>query len=60
MYLEIPLTHVGFLLANPTVWNGILYAACYGLQIPRLVVEERLLRQDPQYEGYMGRVARST
>jgi protein-S-isoprenylcysteine O-methyltransferase Ste14 len=56
MYLGYLVTHVGFLLANPTVWNGVLYAACYGLQIPRLIVEERLLRQDSRYESYMGRV----
>ena len=56
MYLGYLLTHVGFLLMNPSLGNLGVYALCYSLQVPRLLAEERLLRQDPLYLEYAGRV----
>lgn len=52
MYAGYLLGHVAFLLMNPTAWNVVVYAACYGLQIPRLIAEERLLARDQQYCAY--------
>ena len=52
MYAGYLLTHLGFLAINPTVWNFTVYAACYSLQIPRLLAEERLLSGDPSYLNY--------
>lgn len=56
MYFGYLLSHVGFLLANPTAWNLAVYGLCYALQVPRLLAEERLLREDPQYAEYMATV----
>ena len=52
MYAGYMLSHLAYLLVNPTWWNLAVYGLCYGLQIPRLLAEERLLRQDPSYRAY--------
>jgi hypothetical protein len=36
--------------------NGVAYATCYALQIPRLLAEERFLARDPAYAAYLERV----
>jgi protein-S-isoprenylcysteine O-methyltransferase Ste14 len=56
MYMGYLLTHVGFFLMNPTSWNVGIYVLCYVAQIWRLLVEERLLREDPRYSEYMTHV----
>ncbi len=56
MYAGYLLSHVAFLLMNPTWWNLAAYAFCYALQTPRLLAEEKLLSGDPEYQGYMDRV----
>lgn len=56
MYAGYLLTHVAFLAMNLSPWNGAVYALCYGLQVPRLLAEERLLAQDPGYRSYQDRV----
>lgn len=56
IYLGYLVTHVGFLFANPTVWNvSILIAADIALLF-RAVCEERTLAQDDAYRSYMQRV----
>ena len=52
MYAGYLLGHLGFLLLNPGPWNLAVYALAYGLQIPRLLAEERLLGRDPGYRAY--------
>lgn len=52
MYAGYFLSHVAFLLMNPTLGNVALYAVCYALQIPRILAEERLLSQDQAYCDY--------
>jgi protein-S-isoprenylcysteine O-methyltransferase Ste14 len=52
MYAGYLLGHVAFLLIYPTLWNLSVYAATYALQIPRLLIEERLLGADPAYREY--------
>lgn len=54
MYAGYLLSHVAFLLMHPSLGNLLVYAGCYGLQVPRLLAEERLLRCDPQYRAYQG------
>ncbi len=53
MYLGYLLSHVAFVLMNPTGWNLGVYVLCYALQVPRLLAEERLLREDAEYRDYM-------
>ena len=52
MYAGYLLGHIAFLMMNPTVWNIVVYAMCYTLQVPRLLNEEKLLQHDLQYRLY--------
>lgn len=56
MYAGYLLSHLAFLLVNPTPWNLGVYALCYGVQMPRLMAEERLLGRDPAYREYRASV----
>jgi protein-S-isoprenylcysteine O-methyltransferase Ste14 len=56
MYAGYLLSHLGFLAMNPTPRNLTLYAACYALQVPRLLAEERLLARDARYRDYQATV----
>ncbi len=56
MYAGYFISHLAFLLVNPTAWNLGAYLACYAFQIPRLFAEERLLAADPAYARYLTEV----
>lgn len=56
MYGGYLLSHIGFLLASPTVMNIAIYAIGWTAQVRRLLAEERLLSEDPRYREYMGEV----
>ena len=53
MYAGYLLMHIGILILMPTAHNFIIYAISWSAQIPRLLAEERLLRDDPVYPGLM-------
>lgn len=53
MYAGYALTHIGFLLAGPTVWNVAVYSATVAFQVRRILAEERVLSQDPAYRALM-------
>lgn len=55
MYAGYLMTHIGFFLAHPSFWNFAIYATALAAQCFRLLAEERLLKQDPAYEAFMGR-----
>jgi protein-S-isoprenylcysteine O-methyltransferase Ste14 len=56
IYMGYLVTHVGFLLANTTLWNvAILVAADIALMM-RAVNEEEVLALDPAYKAYLQRV----
>ncbi|WP_293900666.1 isoprenylcysteine carboxylmethyltransferase family protein [Phenylobacterium sp.] len=52
MYAGYIVTQAGFLLANPSVWNAIVYGVAWGLQIARISAEEKVLMQDVAYRDY--------
>jgi protein-S-isoprenylcysteine O-methyltransferase Ste14 len=56
MYAGYTLTHVGFLLAMPSLLNTAIYALGLVLQIVRIGREERVLMQDPAYVAFARRV----
>lgn len=56
MYAGYILVYIGFLLDNPSLRNLAVYLIAIGLQIARIVAEERVLSQDPDYQAMMGRV----
>jgi protein-S-isoprenylcysteine O-methyltransferase Ste14 len=56
IYLGYLITHVGFLAANPTMWNTVtLLTADLALMV-RARCEEKTLARDPQYQAYQSRV----
>jgi protein-S-isoprenylcysteine O-methyltransferase Ste14 len=56
IYTGYLITHVGFLLANPTPWNiGVILIADAAL-VGRALMEERVLKADAEYQGYCERV----
>lgn len=56
MYAGYLVGHGAFLLANPSVWNLLVYSASILLQVTRILAEERLLEADPEYEQYRRKV----
>lgn len=56
MYAGYLLSHIGWLLLHPTLWNLGVFGVCYALQIPRLLMEERLLSLDADYRDYQAQV----
>jgi protein-S-isoprenylcysteine O-methyltransferase Ste14 len=56
MYLGYMVTHVGFLLAAPSVWNAAVYAVAWTLLVVRIFFEERFLSLNPDYRAYCAKV----
>ena len=56
MYAGYLLSHIGFFLWSPTLWNFAVYAIAWTAMIIRMSAEERVLGQDPDYRAYMERV----
>lgn len=51
MYAGYALTHIGFLLAGPVLWNFAVYGATLAIATRRILAEERVLLQDPAYRA---------
>jgi protein-S-isoprenylcysteine O-methyltransferase Ste14 len=43
-------------LSGPNLWNAGLYALAFGVQVVRILAEERMLNQDPVYRELAVRV----
>ena len=56
MYLGYIVSHIGFLIVAPTLWNLAVYLAAWTLMIARVFAEERVLSANPDYRSYMTRV----
>ncbi len=56
IYLGYLVTHVGFILANLSTRNMVIYAIGYFFQIARILSEERFLRTDEAYREYCRQV----
>jgi protein-S-isoprenylcysteine O-methyltransferase Ste14 len=56
MYAGYLLTDIGFWLNSPTLWNAAVYAAALGVQVLRILAEERFLSQSETYRDYIQRV----
>lgn len=56
MYAGYALVHMGVLILMFSPINVVIYAIGWWAQILRILAEERLLSQDPQYAEYMTRV----
>lgn len=56
MYAGYIITQFGFLLANPTTWNLVVYLVAWSAQLLRIQAEERVLGQDEAYRAYAAAV----
>lgn len=56
LYAGYIISHVGFFLSAPTVWNLVLWMLADSSQLARIHYEEQLLSRDPQYLRYRERV----
>ena len=56
IYAGYIITHVGFLLGFPSLWNLGLYSTQLLVQVARLLREEHLLKQDLSYRAYAANV----
>ncbi|HVZ52621.1 MAG TPA: methyltransferase [Pseudolabrys sp.] len=52
IYAGYAVTHIGFLIGFPSLWNTLLYGAAFLVQLARISREERLLMHDPAYRRY--------
>ena len=52
IYAGYILVYVGYSLNNPLAWNLVVYAITIGLQVMRILAEERVLGADQGYSRY--------
>lgn len=52
IYLGYLITHVGFVAANPTIWNVTILSAADIALMWRAICEEQTLQQDDAYRAY--------
>ena len=53
IYAGYLMIHLGLLMMMPSLTNFMLYAIGWWAQILRLLAEERLLSEDPEYRAFM-------
>jgi protein-S-isoprenylcysteine O-methyltransferase Ste14 len=56
IYLGYLIVHLGFVLANPSIWNIAVFVVADGALMVRACYEERTLATDPAYREYLQRV----
>lgn len=56
IYSGYLITHIGFLLAHPSVWNIVLLGVADTALVVRALYEERILVRDERYREYCSRV----
>jgi protein-S-isoprenylcysteine O-methyltransferase Ste14 len=56
LYAAELLTVLGVVLANPSVWNALIWGAACALQFARARAEENFLSADGEYRAYRDRV----
>jgi len=56
IYTGYLITHVAFFIANPTPWNTAVILIADTALILRALMEERVLSEDAEYQGYCQRV----
>ena len=56
MYLGYLISHIGFLIAAPSLWNAAAYSICWSFLFGRIFLEERFLSASPEYRAYRSKV----
>jgi protein-S-isoprenylcysteine O-methyltransferase Ste14 len=57
IYLGYLFTHVAFFAQYPNLWNAVVLLIADTALIVRALMEERVLREDAEYQGYCQRVS---
>lgn len=52
MYAGYILSHMGYLMTAPSLWNLGVYLCAWSFLVARIYAEERILSQDELYRGY--------
>lgn len=52
MYFGYFISHIGFLLASPSLWNFAIYALAWTLFVARIRLEEQILSENSEYQAY--------
>jgi protein-S-isoprenylcysteine O-methyltransferase Ste14 len=55
LYISYVAAELGYLAQSPRLWNLAVLAFVWVCQLLRIMREERLLSEDPEYRGYMER-----
>ena len=53
MYAGYLMIHIGFLMANPSLWNVAIYSAAFVFQVGRILAEEKILSRDAAYRDFV-------
>jgi protein-S-isoprenylcysteine O-methyltransferase Ste14 len=56
IYLGYMIANIGFLSANASLWNALVYASCWGAIVLRIRAEEEVLSTSPEYGVYRAAV----
>lgn len=56
MYLGYMISHVGFLIMSPSLWNFAVYAVGWTCLVLRVAFEEKVLSHDAAYQAFKERV----
>ncbi len=56
MYAGYFISHMGYLIAAPSLWNVTVYVLCWFFLVLRIFAEERIFVQSPEYQAYKSRV----
>jgi protein-S-isoprenylcysteine O-methyltransferase Ste14 len=56
MYFGYMVSHIGYLLAVPSIWNTAIYSLAWAFLFGRIILEERLLSENPDYRAYYKKV----
>ena len=56
MYAGYMLSHAGYLLVAPSLWNAAVYAVGWAFLVARIYAEERVLSEDPAYHAFKAKV----
>jgi protein-S-isoprenylcysteine O-methyltransferase Ste14 len=56
MYMGYLITHVGFFLSVPSLWNVAVFTVAWTCMVRRMHTEERVLSSSPEFAAYCAKV----
>ncbi|HOW58643.1 MAG TPA: methyltransferase [Candidatus Omnitrophota bacterium] len=56
LYASYQIFSIGYIINQPSLYNGLVAVLCLLSQILRIFAEEKMLLQDPEYQAYVKQV----